>query len=136
MEGLEQVSNLGALGEGAQEAFRKACEEQGVNQEAVQVAVNGLVDLCVYLVEQITEVFIALRDTLIENIAPALHTLSGQLQSIFRTEDLFFMVPPHIRHLAYNHPKARVRKKNWNRMWKIYERYIRNGTMDSNAHRE
>lgn len=125
MEELEQASNLIVLGEEAQEALRRVCEEQGINQEAVQAAVNNLAALCVYTAEQIAYAFITLRNTLADNIAPALHTLSDELQSIFGTEDLFFMVPPHIRHLAYNHPQARVRNKNWNRMWKIRERYMK-----------
>ena len=125
MEELEQASNLVALGEEAEEVLRKVCEEQGINQEAVQAAVNNLAALCIYTAEQIASAFIALRNTLVENITPALHTLSEELQSLFNTEDLFWMVPPHIRHLAYNHPKAHVRNKNWNRMWKIRERYMK-----------
>ena len=125
MEDLEQASNLVALGEEAQEVLRKVCEEQGINQEAFQRVVNNLVALCVYTVEQIANAFAALRDSLAETVTPAVRALSEQLSSIFPTEDLFFMVPPHIRHLAYNHPKARVRNKNWNRMWKIRERYMK-----------
>lgn len=125
MEELEQASNLVALGEEAQEVLRKVCEEQGINQETVQAAINNLAVLCVYSVEQITNAFTALRDSLAEVVTPAVRALSEQFSSIFPTEDLFFMVPPHIRHLAYNHPKARVRNKNWNRMWKIRERYMK-----------
>lgn len=125
MEELEQVSNLFALGEEAQEALRRACEESGVNQEEFQKVVNDLSAFCIHSVEQITNAFIDLRNTLAENIAPALHALADELQSLVNPEDLFFMVPPHIRHLAYNHPKARVRNKNWNRMWKIRERYMK-----------
>ena len=125
MEELEQASNLVALGEEAQEVLRKVCEEQGIPQEAVQAAINNLAVLFVYTTEQIANTFAALRDTLADAIAPALHALSEHLQSIFPTEDAFFMVPPHIRHLAYNHPKSRVRNKNWNRMWKIRERYMK-----------
>ena len=125
MEELEQASNLVALGEEAQEALRKVCEEQYINQEAVQAAVNNLAALCVYTVEQIANAFVALRDSLAEVVTPAVRVLAEQIASILPTEDAFFMVPPHIRHLAYNHPKARVRNKNWNRMWKIRERYMK-----------
>lgn len=121
MEELEQASNLVALGEEAQEVLRRVCEEQ----EVVQVAVNILATLGVYTVEQIANAFIALRNTLAENITPALHALADELQSLVNLGDPFFMVPPHIRHLAYNHPKARVRNKNWNRMWRIRERYMK-----------
>lgn len=125
MEELEQASNLVALGEEAQEVLRRVCEEQGINQEAFQMAVNNLAALCVYTAEQIANAFAAMRDSLAEVVTPAVRALSEQLSSIFPTEELFFMVPPHIRHLAYNHPKARVRNKNWNRMWKIRERYLK-----------
>lgn len=125
MEELEQASNLVALGEEAQEVLRKICEAQGINQEAFQDTVNNLAALCIYTTEQITSAFAALRDSLAEVVTPAVRALSEQLNSIFPTEELFFMVPPHIRHLAYNHPKARVRNKNWNRMWKIRERYMK-----------
>lgn len=125
MEELEQKSNLIALGEEAQEVLRKACEEKGISQEAAQAAINNLADLCTYTVEQIATAFASLRDALVDTIAPALHSLSEHIQSIFPTEELFFMVPPHIKHLAYNHPKARVRNKNWNRIWKIRERYMK-----------
>lgn len=125
MEELEQASNLIALREEAQEVLRKVCEEQGINQEAFQMAVNNLAALCAYTAEQIANAFAALGDYLAEVVAPAVRALSEQLSSVFPTEDLFFMVPPHIRHLAYNHPKARVRNKNWNRMWKIRERYMK-----------
>ena len=128
MEKLEQVSNLVALGEGAEELLSKVCEEKGTNQEAVQSAVNKLTVLCAYSMEQITNAFAALISYLAEDVTPAVRVLNKQITSVLPIEDVFFMVPPHIRHLAYNHPKARVRKKNWNRMWKIYGRYIRNGT--------
>lgn len=125
MKELEQASNLVALGEEAQEVLRRVCEEQDINQEAFQTAVNSLAALCVYTVEQIAEAFTALRNSIAEAVTPAVRALSEYLSSTFHTEDLFFMVPPHIRHLAYNHPKARVRNKNWNRMWKIRERYMK-----------
>lgn len=125
MENLECANNLLAIGEEAQEALRIVCEEQGVNQEAVQTAVRNLAVLCVYTVEQITAAFSALRNVLVESITPAVQALSEQFKSLLNTEELFFMVPPHIKHLAYNHPKARVRNKNWNRMWKIRERYMK-----------
>lgn len=125
MEELDHASRLLALGEEAQEVLRKACEDSGVNQEEFQKAVNNLAALCVYSAEQIAGAFTAMRDTLAETITPAIQTLSEQLNGLFNTEELLFMVPPHIKHLAYNHPKARVRNKNWNRMWKIRERYMK-----------
>ena len=125
MEELEQESNLVALGEEAQEVFRKACEDQGINHEEVQAAVNNLAALCICLAEQTANTFNTLTNTLAENIDPTLHALSDALNRVFNSGDLFFMVPSHIKHFAYNNPKARVRKKNWNRMRKICERYMK-----------
>ena len=105
--------------------YEGLAKSQGINHEAVQAAINNLAALCIYTAEQIANAFSALRNTMTEVVAPALGALSEHLSSIFHTEDLFFMVSPHIRHLAYNHPKARVRSKNWNRMWKIRERYMK-----------
>lgn len=125
MEELEQESNLVALGEEAQEALRRASEIPGVTWEEFQKSVEALAACCTYSVEAIASAFVDLRDSLAEIAIPAVRALSEQLSSLFPAEDLFFMVPPHIRHLAYNHPKARVRNKNWNRMWKIRERYMK-----------
>lgn len=125
MEDLKQTSNLVALGEEDQEVLRKACEEQGINQEAFQAAVNNLAALCIYTAEQIANALSTLIDSLAEIVTPDIRALAEQIASTLPTEDAFFMVPPHIRHLAYNHPKARVRNKNWNRMWKIRERYMK-----------
>ena len=125
MEVLEQESSLVALGEEAQEALRRASEISGVNWEEFQKSVEALAACCTYSAEAIASAFANLRDSLTEIVTPAVRALSEQLSSIFPAEDLFFMVSPHIRHLAYNHPKARVRNKNWNRMWRIRERYMK-----------
>ena len=125
MENLEQTSNLVACGEKAQEALLRAYENSGVDWEEFQKAVETLAACCTYTAEAVASAFAALRDSLVEVVTPAMKALSEQLSSAFPTEDLFFMVPPHIKHLAYNHPQARVRNKNWNRMWKIRERYMK-----------
>lgn len=125
MEELEQLSNLVALGEEAQEVFRKVCEEKGINYEAFHAAVNDLAALCVYIAEQTAAIVSAFVDTLIEVATHAVRALAEQIASILPTDNAFSMVPPQIRHLAYNHTKARVRNKNWNRMWKIRERYMK-----------
>lgn len=125
MEELEQASNLVAFGEEAQEVLRKVCEEKGINYEAFHEAVNNLAALCVYLAEQIADMFDDFVNALVEVATSTVRSLAEQIASILPTDDAFFMVPPHIRHLAYNHTKARVRKKNWNRMWKIRERYMK-----------
>lgn len=125
MEESEQTSRLLALSEEAQEALQKACEVSGVQYDDFQAAMGNLYALCVYTIEQIREAFELLRNAVAESVAPAVKALVEEFESLYNPDELFFMVPPHIKHLAYNHPKARVRNKNWNRMWKIRERYMK-----------
>lgn len=40
-------------------------------------------------------------------------------------EELKEVVPLRVAHLALHGSKNRVRNKNWNRMWKIYTRYMK-----------
>lgn len=125
MEGQEQNNRLLALNEEAQEVLLRACEMHGVNYEELQKVMANLYSLCAYTVEQIEAAFALLRDAMAEAITPAVQSLFENFKSVWNPEELFFMVPPHIKHLAYNHPKSRVRNKNWNRMWKIRERYMK-----------
>ena len=125
MEGQEQNNRLLALNEEAQEVLLRACEMHGVNYEKLQKVMANLYSLCAYTVEQIEAAFALLRDAMAEAITPAVQSLFENFKSVWNPEELFFMVPPHIKHLAYNHPKSRVRNKNWNRMWKIRERYMK-----------
>lgn len=125
MEGQEQNNRLLVLSEEAQEVLLRACEMHGVDYEELQKLMANLYSLCVYTVEQIESAFTLLRNAVAEAVTPAVQALSDNLKSLWNPEGLFFMVPPHIKHLAYNHPQARVRNKNWNRMWKIRERYMK-----------
>ena len=125
MEGQEQNNRLLALNEEDQEVLLRACEMHGVNYEELQKVMANLYSLCAYTVEQIEAAFTLLRNAVAEAVTPAVQALSDNLKSLWNPEELFFMVPPHIKHLAYNHPQARVRNKNWNRMWKIRERYMK-----------
>ena len=125
MEGQEQNNRFIVLSEEAQEVLLRACEMNGVDYEELRKLMANLYSLCVYTVEQIESAFTFMRNAVAEAITPAAQALSDNLKSLWNPEELFFMVPPHIKHLAYNHPQARVRNKNWNRMWKIRERYIK-----------
>ena len=125
MEGQEQNNRFIVLSEEAQEVLLRACEMHGVDYEELQKLMANLYSLCVYTVEQIESAFTLMRNAVAEAITPGVQALSDNLKSLWNPEELFFMVPPNIRHLAYNHPKARVRNKNWNRMWKIRERYLK-----------
>ena len=104
----------------ATEALQALCNQSGVEYDSVKDAMASLYAACVYTIEQIAELFQMLSSSIAESVAPAVQAIQGLLDS-----QLFFMVPPHIRHLAYNHPKARVRNKNYNRMWKIRERHMK-----------
>lgn len=77
-----------------------------------------------YSIRALEESFETVRRSIEEGVAPAIQAVTESFEPL-TTGSLFFMVPPHIRHLAYNHPKHHVRNKNWNRMWKIHERYMR-----------
>lgn len=125
MEGQDQNNRLLVLNEEAQEVLLKACEMHVVNYAELQKVMGNLYSLCTYTVEQIEAAFALLRNAMAEAVLPTVQALSENLKSLWNPEELFFMVPPHIKHLAYNHPKARVRNKNWNRMWKIRERYMK-----------
>ena len=125
MEGQEQNNRLLSLNEEAQGVLLRACEMHGVNYEELQKVMANLYYLCAYTVEQIEAAFALLRNAMAEAITPAVQAWSENFKSVWNPEELFFMVPTHIKHLAYNHPKARVRNKNWNRMWKIRERYMK-----------
>ena len=63
-----------------------------------------------------------------ENLAEAMKNLArcfiSQADEIHRMsqEEYWDFVPPKVRHLAFHHRKARIRRKNWNRMWRILER--------------
>lgn len=126
MDTLENTS-LEEVNKGAREALERACLEQGVDYEKLLELTGKLAAAASVALGAVTEAFSSLRDALSEIIPPVVATLSSNLNDILGQWDseLFWMVPPHIKHLAYNHPKARVRNKNWNRMWKIRERYIK-----------
>lgn len=105
------------------EPLEQACREQGINSEQLLEAMNKLAEAATYCIESVSAAFASLREALSEFVPPAIRSL-GDLLGICDGE-LFWMVPPHIKHLAYKHPKARVRNKNWNRMWRIRERYMK-----------
>ena len=51
-------------------------------------------------------------------------SFSNQAESLsqIQLEGYWDFVPPRVRHLAFHHPKKRIRNKNWNRMYRIRER--------------
>ena len=122
-----ESASLEEVNKSAREALERAYIEQGVDYEKLMELTGKIAAAASVALGVVTEAFDSLRDTLAEVIPPVVATLSSSLNDILGSWDseLFWMVPPHIKHLAYNHPKARVRNKNWNRMWKIRERYIK-----------
>lgn len=119
----QETVGLLELSSEATEALHTLCEQTGVDYDSVKEVMECLYRACVCSIEQLSETFRLFSNTLAESVTPAVQAV----QELFRPccDSLFFMVPPHIKHLAYNHPKARVRNKNWNRMWKIRERYMK-----------
>lgn len=118
---LEEVCNS------ARESLERACIENGVDHERLLELTGKLAEAASVALGIVTEAFASLKDALVEvipQISTAFSSLFNSLSDHWDSE-LFWMVPPHIKHLAYNHPKARVRNKNWNRMWKIRERYMK-----------
>lgn len=120
-------ASLEGVNESARGALERACLEHGVDYERLLELTGKLAAAASVALRVVTEAFASRRDALAETIPPVVATLSSNLNGIFDQwyAELFWMVPPHIKHLAYNHPKARVRNKNLNRMWKIRERYMK-----------
>lgn len=120
-------TSLEEVRKSAREALERACLEQGVDYERLLELTGKLAAAASVAMGVLVEAFASMRDALAETIPPVVATLSDSLNRILGSWDseLFWMVPPHIKHLAYHHPKARVRNKNLNRMWKIRERYMK-----------
>lgn len=126
MENKENTPIEG-LGESAQEALRQACAERGVDYARFLELMRNVAAVISLAIQDVVETFEAIKSTISLILPPAVESLSNfsiDTQGNW-AEELFWMVPPHVKHLAYNHPKAKVRRKNWNRMWKIHERYMK-----------
>jgi hypothetical protein len=120
-------TSLEEVNKSARGALEQVCLENGVDYERLLELTGKLAAAASCAMGVLVEAFASLSYALAETIPPVVAALSSNLSSVFDQWDseLFWMVPPHIKHLAYNHPKARVRNKNWNRMWKIRERYMK-----------
>lgn len=120
-------TSMEEVNKSTREALERACLEKGVDYEKLLELAGKVAAVARVAIESATEAFASMMDALAESIPLVVAVLSSSLNSIFDLCDpeLFWMVPTHIKQLAYNHPKARVRNKNWNRMWKIRERYMR-----------
>lgn len=114
---LEEVSKNG------NELLERICKDSGIDCYQFHNALDKSVDAATYAFQLVAEAFAALMNSLIESFTPVMQTFNQYMENW--DEELFWMVPSHIKHLAYHNPKARVRNKNWNRMWKIRERYMK-----------
>lgn len=125
--GTSENTSLEEVNKSAREALERACLEHGVDYERLLELTGKLATAASCAMGVVIEAFASLRDALAETIPPVVAALSSGLNSMFDQWDseLFWMVPLHIKHLAHNHPKARVRNKNWNRMRRIRERYMK-----------
>ena len=133
--GVPEKAPLEELGESAQ-ALKQVCLEKGLDYERLLELTGKLAEAARFVMGGLFESFTLLKNTIAEIVSPIVADLNHSFNDILGTWDseLFWMVPPHIKHLAYNHPKARVRNKNWNRMWKIRERYMKNDKTESFPH--
>lgn len=126
MEGQENTPIEG-LGESAQEALRQACAERGIDYDSFLETMRNVAAAIGSAIQEAAEAFEAIKSAISLILPPVVESLSicpiGT--QVNWAEELFWMVPPHVKHLAHNHPKAKVRSKNWNRMWKIHERYMK-----------
>ena len=122
-----EKNSLEILSKESQEALENICREQGVDWGSCFEAVSKAVVAAGVALEAVSKVFDQVKDIFAEALPPIVEQFNFPLgdTSIDWESELFWMVPPHVRHLAHNHPKARVRVKNWNRMWKIRERYMK-----------
>lgn len=120
-------NSLGILSKESQGVLESICLEQGVDYGSCFEAVSKAAMAAGVVLEAASKVFALVKDIFAEALPPIIEQFNSLLgdTSIDWESELFWMVPPHVRHLAHNHPKARVRVKNWNRMWKIRERYMK-----------
>lgn len=109
------------------DSLESTCFERVVDYGPCFEAVGKAVAALGVTLKAATEVFAQIKDTFAEAVPPIVEQLNSILESypIDWESEEFWMVPPHVKHLAHNHPKTRIRVKNWNRMWKIRERYIK-----------
>ena len=114
------MDNLFELDRASSEALQKACAEVGVSVEAALTVVSA-VSLAF---TEVWDDLITAFSSLVGSIAHASQGLDNRSLREAILEEYLDFIPPRVRHLAFHHPKARVRKKNWNRMWDIYERCI------------
>lgn len=118
VEPMDQLEQLKLSADGA---LQRACESAGIS-------VERLLEVMPYISVALSKVSQILRD-LSDSVHSFLQQVAFDLNPGMRglpyySEEYWDFVPPRVRHLAFHHPKARVRNKNWNRMWKIHKRYI------------
>ena len=125
---VDSMGNLTDLTRASFEALQAACGKAGVCMDSMRAAVASFT--AAFPQEQ--RVFVNPFKGLFDSVIPEIASLQEQFNQLFPNSNLVEEIdtevcwdaPPRVRHLAHNHPKARVRNKNWNRMYKIHERYI------------
>jgi hypothetical protein len=105
----------------ADEALQRACESAGISSERLL----GVMPYIGAAFSEVSQVFRDLSDAVHCFLQQIAFDLSPVIKGLpYYSEEYWDFVPPKVRHLAFHHPKARVRNKNWNRMWRIHKRYI------------
>lgn len=121
-----EKDSLGILCKETQAASKGVCPEQGVDYGSCFEALSKAAVAVGVTLEAATKAFASVKDIFAEALPPIVEQFNFLLEDTsIDWEKLFWMVPPHIKHLAHNCPKARIRVKNWNHMWKIRERYMK-----------
>lgn len=109
--------------------LQETCEQSQKCSEAL-LRLSRMLSTCMGVaIDKFSFIVQDLQSSIGQLLLPATESLAEAFG--VKNDDFWFMVPPKVRHLAANHPKARVRNKNWNRMWKIRERYINGVNNDS-----
>ena len=92
------------------EALSSACAEVSICLESLAEAAKAVAST------------FSLSLGLIKDFMQTMEPDRSMLEALL--EDCWEYIPPRVRHLALHHPKARVRNKNWSRIWKIRKEYM------------
>lgn len=97
----------------------------GASFEALSAACAAT-SLCLESLAEAAKAVASAFSPSLELIRDFMQTMLEPKDSLLETllEDCWEYVPPRVRHLALHHPKARVRNKNWSRIWKIRKEYM------------
>lgn len=117
------MGNLTNLTRASFEALQKVSEKAGVCLDSMTAAVAAFQQ----------KMFESPLEITFSSVILEIDSLQEQFNRLFPGQSLMeeiqtepcWGIPARVLHLAYYHPKARVRNKNWNRIHKIHGRNMR-----------